>query len=192
MLITLTATLPPLPRQIVRLRKALEKIDTSLQKRPSAHVLKIEQRIGRWLRAPTCWERTMSRRIRPNSGIGISNSHRLRRLSGSARVTYYCARSFHKEECVDAHILVCFLALAMWRTLEQWMASKGLVTCARQFLLEMDNAHSMNVLLPTDTGTTIRVRTVSKPQKPLAMLLGKLGINLPQTPKHLENVAQKS
>jgi hypothetical protein len=56
----------------------------------------------------------------------------------------------HKEERVDAHILVCFLALAMWRTLEQWMASRGLGTCARQFLLDMDNVHSLYVLLPTD------------------------------------------
>ena len=94
----------------------------------------------------------------------------------------------HKEERVDAHILVCFLALAMWRTLEQWMASKGLGTCARQFLLEMDNVHSLDVLLPTDAGTNIHLRTVSKPEKPLAVLLAKLGLNIPQTPKQLENV----
>jgi len=100
---------------------------------------------------------------------------------------------FHqKEERVDAHILVCFLALAMWRTLEQWMASKGLGTCARQFLLEMDNVHSLDVLLPTDAGTNIHLRTVSKPEKPLAVLLAKLGLNLPQTPKQLENVVQKT
>lgn len=100
---------------------------------------------------------------------------------------------FHqKEERVDAHILVCFLALAMWRTLEQWLASKRLGTCARQFLLEMDNVHAMDVLLPTDAGTTIRLRTVSKPEKPLAVLLAKLGLNLPQTPKRLENVVQKN
>jgi len=100
---------------------------------------------------------------------------------------------FHqKEERVDAHILVCFLALAMWRTLEQWMASKGLGTCARQFLLEMDNVHALDVLLPTDAGTTIRLRTVSKPEKPLAVLLAKLGLDIPQTPKQLENVVQKT
>lgn len=33
---------------------------------------------------------------------------------------------FHqKTKRVQAHILVCFLALALWRVLEQWMASKG-------------------------------------------------------------------
>ena len=38
-----------LERQIVRLRKALDKIDAGLRRRPSADALKIERRIGRWL-----------------------------------------------------------------------------------------------------------------------------------------------
>jgi len=33
-----------------------------------------------------------------------------------------------KSGRVEAHILVCFLALAMWRTLEMWMRGKGLGT----------------------------------------------------------------
>ena len=89
---------------------------------------------------------------------------------------------------MDAHILVCFLALAMWRTLEQWMASKGLGTCARQFLLEMDALHSMDVVLPTDAGHDLHLRVVSKPEKPLALLLAHLGLNVPQIPKKIENV----
>lgn len=94
----------------------------------------------------------------------------------------------HKENRVDAHILVCFLALAMWRTLEQWMASKGLGTCARQLLLEMDELHSMDVVLPTDAGHDLHLRVVSKPEKPLALLLAHLGLNVPQIPKKIENV----
>ena len=93
-----------------------------------------------------------------------------------------------KEHRVDAHILVCSLALAMWRTLEQWIASKGMGTCARQFLLEMDGLHSMDVVLPTDTGAEIRLRTVSKPEKPLAVLLHRLGLQIPRGPKQIENV----
>ena len=88
--------------------------------------------------------------------------------------------------------MVCFLALAMWRTLEQWMASKGLGTCARQFLLEMEKLHSIDVLLPTDTGTTLRLRTVAKPEKPLASLLDRLGLRVPETPERLANVVQKT
>ena len=40
----------------------------------------------------------------------------------------------HLESRVDAHILVCFLALALWRTLEQWMHAKGLGSCARKLI----------------------------------------------------------
>jgi transposase len=38
---------------------------------------------------------------------------------------------YHQTESrMEARILVCFLALALWRSLEQWMASKGMGTCA--------------------------------------------------------------
>jgi hypothetical protein len=72
---------------------------------------------------------------------------------------------------VQAHILVCFLALALWRVLEQWMASKGLGTCARQLLKELDELHSLDVVLPTDSGVELRLRVVAQPEKELAQLL---------------------
>ncbi len=78
----------------------------------------------------------------------------------------------------------------MWRTIEQWMASKGLGTCARQFLLEMDRLHAMDLTLPTDAGADLRLRVVSKPEKPLTMLLDRLGLSVPQIPKMIENVVQ--
>ncbi|MBU2262999.1 MAG: IS1634 family transposase [Proteobacteria bacterium] len=48
------------------------------------------------------------------------------------------------------HILVCFLALAMWRTLQQWMKASGLGTAPRKLLDEMKEIKSLDgVLLPT-------------------------------------------
>ena len=100
---------------------------------------------------------------------------------------------FHqKTHRVQAHILVCFLALALWRTLEQWMASKGLGTCARQLLQELDELHSMDVVLPTDTGVELRLRVVAQPEKELAQLLAHLGLDLPKRPKILPNVVPKN
>ena len=56
---------------------------------------------------------------------------------------------FHqKTGRVQAHILVCFLTLAMWRSLEMWMKSKGLGTCARQLIKEVSTVRMMNVILP--------------------------------------------
>ena len=88
-------------------------------------------------------------------------------------------------------MLVCFLSLAMWRVLEQWMSAKGLGTCARQLLLELDELRSMDVVLPTKERGEIRLRVVAKPEKPLAQLLIRLGIELPNVPKTVGNVVPK-
>jgi transposase len=99
---------------------------------------------------------------------------------------------FHqKTERVEAHILVCFLALAMWRTLEMWMAGKGLGTCARQLLKEVSTIRSMDVVLPVQGKGQVRLRVVSKPDRPVAELLHRLGVELPQAPKIVENVVEK-
>lgn len=221
-----------LERQIVRLRKALEKIDTGLQKRPSPDAEKVERRIGRWLGRNPAAERVFDVAVKKDPdgrACGLRVSERAERLDwASLAQGAYLLRTNHtsedpvelwkwyihltqaesafrtsksdlvlrpvfhrKEHRVDAHILVCFLALAMWRTLEQWMASKGLGTCARQFLLEMDTLHSMDVVLPTDGGTQLHLRTVSKPEKPLTMLLERLDLRVPQLPQRLANVVQK-
>jgi transposase len=102
---------------------------------------------------------------------------------------------FHqKTERVDAHILVCFLALALWRVLEMWMRGKGLGTCARQLVAEVATIKSLDVVLPVRTteGTTdVRLRTVSKPDRMVAELLQHLDLQLPTRSKILENVVEK-
>ena len=96
-----------------------------------------------------------------------------------------------KTERVEAHILVCFLALALWRTLEMWMRSKGLGTCARQLLLEVSTIRSMDVILPVKNRGQLRLRLVARPDKPVAQLLAHLGLALPTSPKIIQNVVEK-
>ena len=96
-----------------------------------------------------------------------------------------------KTERVEAHILVCFLALALWRTLEMWMRSKGLGTCARQLLLEVSTIRSMDVILPVKNRGQLRMRLVARPGKPVAELLAHLGLALPTSPKIIQNVVEK-
>jgi transposase len=99
---------------------------------------------------------------------------------------------FHqKTHRVQAHILVCFLALALWRVLEQWMTCKGLGNCGRQLLKELDELRSMDVVLPTDTEVELRLRVVAKPEKELAQLLAHLGLALPQRPRFVPDVVPK-
>lgn len=96
-----------------------------------------------------------------------------------------------KTERVEAHILICFLALALWRTLEMWMGAKGLGTCARQLLLEVSTIRSMDVILPVKGRGQLRLRVVARPDKPVAQLLAHLGLALPNSPKIIQNVVEK-
>jgi len=100
---------------------------------------------------------------------------------------------FHqKTHRVEAHILVCFLALALWRTLEMWMQSKALGTCARQLLKEIATIRSMDVVLPLKERAELRLRVVAKPDPLVGQLLQRLGILLPRNPKIVENVVEKN
>jgi transposase len=101
----------------------------------------------------------------------------------------------HKAKRVEAHILVCFLALALWRTLEMWMKGKGLGTCARQLVAEIASIRSLDIVLPVRTaeGTTpLRLRTIAKPERLVAELLQHLGLHLPNGTRVVENVVEKN
>ena len=99
---------------------------------------------------------------------------------------------------------MCFLALVMWRTLQQWMESSGLGTAPRKLLEEMTEVRSMDVVLPTGGGESlrqreplsagrqeIRLRVVSRAEPHLAILLQRLGFPLPNKPKRMQNVVEK-
>ena len=98
---------------------------------------------------------------------------------------------FHwKKNRTQAHILVCFLALTMWRTLQQWMKSAGLGTAPRKLIEELKELKSLDVLLPTRE-KTIRLRMVTTPEKQLKVLLQRMKILIPNRPKVIENVVEK-
>ena len=88
------------------------------------------------------------------------------------------------EHRVQAHILICFLAYVLWKTLEQWMRASGLGSAPRTLLDEVRRLKSTDVILPTDRGREIRLRCVSRPDEELAVLLYRLG-SLPPTGSNL-------
>ncbi len=92
----------------------------------------------------------------------------------------------HKKDRTQAHILVCFLSLAMWRTLQQWMKASGIGTAPRKLIEEIKEVRSLDVVLPA-RDKTIRLRVVSAPTKELKVLLQRLKIQLPNRPKIIEN-----
>ena len=85
-----------------------------------------------------------------------------------------------REERVKAHILVCFLAYVLWKTLEQWQRRAGLGQSPRTILDELGRIQSTDVVLPTVDGRDLRLRCVVRPDRAQAALLDRLGLDLPQ------------
>ncbi len=69
-----------------------------------------------------------------------------------------------KEERVLAHILVCFLSFVLWRTLGEICKRSGLGDEPRRVLSELSEIRLVDVILPTDAGTEIRTRCITRPQ----------------------------
>lgn len=88
-----------------------------------------------------------------------------------------------KPDRVQAHILVCFLAYVLWKTLAQMCQRAGLGHEPRQILEELSKIAMVDVVLPTRTGIEIRKRCISRPTEHQAILLHHLGLSLPATLK---------
>ena len=86
-----------------------------------------------------------------------------------------------KKERVQAHVLVCFLAYVLWKTLGQMCKSAGLGDEPRKVLDEIAAIQTVDVILPTRCGRQIRKRCVGKPTDHQALLLHKLGLTLPRS-----------
>jgi transposase len=84
-----------------------------------------------------------------------------------------------KKDRVQAHILVCFLAYVLWKTLGLLCQQAGLGDEPRPVFEELSQICTVDVVLPTKTGRELRRRCVAQPTKHQAILLQKLGLILP-------------
>jgi len=88
-----------------------------------------------------------------------------------------------REDRVLAHILVCFLAYVLWKTLGQMVQAAGLGDEPRRVLDELSKISMVDVVLPTRCGAEIRRRCITQPTEHQAILLGRLGLRLPRQKK---------
>jgi transposase len=100
-----------------------------------------------------------------------------------------------KEDRVKAHILVCFLAYAMWKTLAGWMRNAGLGDAPRTLLEEMAKLKSGDVSLTArsprnDQQRQITLRCVTEPDAGQTVLLHRLGLTLPRRLRRLDTMIQ--
>lgn len=88
---------------------------------------------------------------------------------------------WHKRtDRVQAHILVCFLAFVLWKTLEMWQQRAGLGNSPRTVLEEFARIQSHDVILPLQAQGELRLRCVTQPDDAQSMLLERLGMVLPK------------
>jgi hypothetical protein len=88
-----------------------------------------------------------------------------------------------KEDRVLAHILVCFLAYVLWKTLTQRCQRAGLGQEPRRVFEELGKIQLVDVVLPTRQGTEIRKCCITQPTDHQAILLTRLKLDLPRTPR---------
>jgi transposase len=99
----------------------------------------------------------------------------------------------HKEDRVRAHILVCFLAYVMWKTLAGWMRGAGLGDAPRAVIEELAKLKSGDVVLgakSSDGGTErpITLRCVTEPDPAQGVLLQRLGLTPPRRLRRLDGL----
>ncbi len=79
-----------------------------------------------------------------------------------------------KEDRVLAHLLVCFLAYVLWKTLAQMSLAAGLGAEPRRLFAELGELRMMDVVLPTSAGIELRRRCISRPNEHQAILLDRV------------------
>lgn len=92
----------------------------------------------------------------------------------------------HKQDRVQAHILVCFLAYVLWKTLGQLCRQGGLGDEPRKVLAELSLIQAIDVIVPTRSGVDLHKRCVTHPSDHQAILLQRLGLHLPSRMKLMD------
>ena len=84
-----------------------------------------------------------------------------------------------KQERVQSHIFVCFLAFVLWKCLAQMCKQNGLGNEPRKVIDELGRIKLTDVILPTRKGVEIKLYCVSKPNIHQQILLQYLGLRIP-------------
>jgi len=88
----------------------------------------------------------------------------------------------HRADRIQAHILICFLAYCLWKTLQQWQSRAGLGDSPRTTLVEFSHIHSADIVLPLADASRrqLRIRCVVRPAQEQTLLIQRLGLTLPE------------
>ena len=101
----------------------------------------------------------------------------------------------HKEDRVKAHILVCFLAYVLWKTLAGWMRGAGLGDAPRTVIEDLAKLKCGDVVLRARSPCggperRITLRCVTEPDEAQAVVLHRLGLIPPRRLRRLDDIDQ--
>jgi len=97
-----------------------------------------------------------------------------------------------KDERIEAHIFVSFLAYCLQVTLKQRARAKAPGLTPRAILEKFKTMQMIDVHLPTTDGRNLVLPRYTQPQKDLQLLMHQLNLNLPdQPPPRLEVLKKK-
>src|SRR5437870_1824035 len=81
-----------------------------------------------------------------------------------------------KSELIKAHILICFLGYALWKTLQQWQSRAGPGDPPSTILIELSRITAAEFVLSLAEGSAreLHIRCVVRPDRSQAILLDRL------------------
>ena len=88
-----------------------------------------------------------------------------------------------KDERIEAHIFVAFLAYCLQVTLKQRLKALAPGLTVRAVLEKFVSIQMIDVYLPTTTGKELLLRRYTQPEKDQLLLLSRLDLNLPEQPR---------
>jgi len=88
---------------------------------------------------------------------------------------------YHQTDSrIEAHIFVCFLAYCLQTTLKNIARGHARGLTPRAIIEKLSRMQMIDVHLPTTDGRTVLLNRYTEPDRDLALLLKKLGIDLPE------------
>ena len=85
-----------------------------------------------------------------------------------------------RDDRIKAHVFVCFISFVLWKTLGLMCKNAGLGDEPRRVFNQIAKICMVDVVLTTTEGKELNIRTIPKPEKPLQVILHRLGLVLPE------------
>ena len=88
-----------------------------------------------------------------------------------------------KDDRIEAHIFVAFLAYCLQVTLQQRLKALAPGLTVRSVLEKLEGIQMLDVYMPTTDGKELMLRRYTQPHKDQLLLLSRLNLHLPAQPK---------